>query len=361
LELFDFHNPNKIFVHLDRVKELRDRGDTTPIHLTIGLVNFCNHKCMWCYIEWAQSGKGKNTKPHIMDPSVLIETLKEAKDMGLKAITIVGDGEPTLHPNFAKILDEIKKINLDVGIFTNMSVQNAEKLYAMLRNCFFIRCSVDAFSKEMHCITHGVEDFDRVIGNILKLVKARREEKYPIIGVQFAANEINSKEIPHAAEFFRDLGVDYINYKPVYKNSLNMNQKRNKLSYQEAYELLMAAKDWETETFKVYTKFCQFKEVLENKYNQGRFYQVCYATALSVYLDEDGNVEICGNLKGRGFSIGNIYQDCFQNIWKSERRKKCIDKINLDKCPAGCKLNPLNIVLWNTFHPDVGRVHPNFI
>ena len=68
-----------------------------------------------------------------------------------------------------------------------------------------------------------------------------------------------------------------------------------------------------------------------------------------------------------------------------EERKKIIGKINLKKCPAGCKLDPLNKVLWDDFSQkketasnekefnkkltstesltenEVSRLHPNFI
>jgi len=50
--LEDFQSPYKIFSHLDRVNELKESGDTYPIHMTIGLTNHCNHKCTWCYINW---------------------------------------------------------------------------------------------------------------------------------------------------------------------------------------------------------------------------------------------------------------------------------------------------------------------
>jgi len=54
--LEDFQSPYKVFSHLDRVKQLKESGDTYPIHMTVGLTNHCNHKCTWCYINWNQAG-----------------------------------------------------------------------------------------------------------------------------------------------------------------------------------------------------------------------------------------------------------------------------------------------------------------
>ena len=132
-------------------------------------------------------------------------------------------------------------------------------------------------------------------------------------------------------------------------------------------------------------KISQFKEVLGNQYNNSVYYKKCNATPLAPYLDEDGSVELCGNLKGKGFKLGNIYEKSFKEIWFSEERKKIIGKINLKKCPAGCKLDPLNKVLWDNFNEktevvsnekdinkkftsiddispeETHRLHPNFI
>ena len=52
----DFQDSRKIFHHIDRVLDLWKKGDTNPVHLTLGLTNYCQHKCPWCYINYAQAG-----------------------------------------------------------------------------------------------------------------------------------------------------------------------------------------------------------------------------------------------------------------------------------------------------------------
>ena len=388
----DFQNPHKVFYHSDKINELRNSGDTTPIHITIGLTNFCNHKCPWCYINWNQSGQqnkrsGSDRPPPkpIQADMKIIEALKEAKEMGLKAITIVGDGEPTLHKNFNYIIGEIKKLKLDIGIFSNMSFKKKEIFDSFLENFFFVRCSIDAANKAGHQKGHMSDDFELVVDNIKNLIKLRGKNKYPIVGAQYVCNHWNYKEVPEAAKFFKSLGIDYVTFKPMYKNELNPNHENNTLKNEKIIPYLLEAKKEENDIFKVYMKISQFKEVLGNQYNNSVYYKKCNATPLAPYLDEDGSVELCGNLKGKGFKLGNIYEKSFKEIWFSEERKKIIGKINLKKCPAGCKLDPLNKVLWDNFNEktevvsnekdinkkftsiddispeETHRLHPNFI
>ena len=365
----DFQDPHKVFHHSDRVHELATTGDTRPVHMTIGLTNYCNHKCSWCYINWHQAGKlsqrSGNNEQH-SEKAVnagwrLIEAVGEAHQIGLKAVTIVGDGEPTMHPRFVEMLDALGKLGIDIGIFTNMSTHKPETLEALIKHCFFLRCSIDAARPEVHAQMHGTDDFDRVIANLRTVVARRGAARTPVIGVQYVVNHHNVTDLPYAAEFYRDIGTDYLTIKPAYKNELNPAHEENEVKPADALRYMQQAKRFESDRFKVYAKVPQFLETLQFKTNDARYYKKCLATPLSPYLDEDGKVEMCGNLKGRGFTMGNIHTSSFQDIWTSEQRKECIAKIDLHKCPSGCKLDPLNKVLWDALYPDDARVHKNFV
>jgi radical SAM protein with 4Fe4S-binding SPASM domain len=366
--LEDFQNPRKIFSHLDRIHELQTTGDTRPVHMTIGLTNYCNHKCSWCYINWHQagraserSGSGDIKRKAINADWRLIEAVGEARQLGLKAVTIVGDGEPTMHKRFIEVLEKLSSYGLDIGIFTNFSATNPAITEALAKYCYFVRGSIDAATAEVHKQSHGVDDFDTVINNMRRLIELRGDKKRPAIGAQFVTNQWNYTQLPYAARFFRDLGIDYMTIKPAYKNVLNPAHPENEIDNRVVFPLMREAQSYSTDKFKVYAKYPQFLEVVDYKTNDGRYYKKCNATPLSPYLDEDGNVEMCGNLKGRGFTLGNIYKNSFEEIWHSQQRKDCLAKIDLFKCPSGCKLDPLNKVLWDSFNPDADRIHPNFI
>lgn len=367
-EFADFQDPRKLFHHTDRVHELASTGDTRPVHMTIGLTNYCNHKCPWCYINWHQAGRnstrsgaGNAGRRAINADDRLIGAVAEARTLGLKAVTIVGDGEPTLHPRFCDYLSRLSGLGLDIGIFSNLSRRDPAVLDALLDHCFFVRASIDAGSADIHRITHGIDDFDLVIGNLRSLVSRRGNRRRPVLGVQFVTNQWNYRQLPEAARFYREIGVNYLTIKPAYKNVLNPAHPENEIDNREVFGFMQAAEAESRSNFHVYAKYPQFREVVEHQTNDGRYYHKCHATPLSPYLDEDGNVEMCGNLKGRGFTMGNIYESSFTEIWTSARRRDCLSRIDLHKCPAGCKLDPLNKVLWDALHPNEDRVHPNFI
>lgn len=344
---------SKLVFHYDKLNELFKDGKTYPIHITIGLTNYCNHKCTWCYIDYA-----KDIKHQInADLDKMVDALIVAKKYGAKAITIVGDGEPTLHPKFDLFLQRVHEIGFDIGLFTNGAWKNQDITKAIAKYCRYVRFSVDAGSKETHKITHLTNDFQAVLNNISEIVK--QKTNYLTVGVQFAFNQDNLDDIELAAKVYRDLNVDYLAYKPVYKNSLNDSHKENLVESDDTYQKLSLAKKYETDKFKIYWKDWQLNALIYDK-TASRGYDICRAIWLSPYFDENGNVEFCGNLKGRGFTIGNIYQDSFENIWMSDKHLEKVNNINLDSCPQGCKLHGINLKLENIANPNPNQ-HHNFI
>ena len=256
--LKDFQDSKKIFHHIDRVFELWKTGDTNPVHMTIGFTNYCQHKCPWCYINYDQaganskrSGAGDSTRKAINADNKLIDAVLDAKKMGLKAVSIVGDGEPTLHKQFVNYSNILKNAGLDLGLFTNMSIRNEKIFKALIDNFFFVRCSIDSAKKEFHDKTHGANDFDLIVDNLKRIVHEKKKSKniFPIIGVQYVTNRENYQDLPFAADFYKNIGVDYITIKPMYKNELNILHEENDLKFEEVHPYMKKAESYSNSNF----------------------------------------------------------------------------------------------------------------
>jgi len=344
---------SKLIYHYDKLHALFHHGKTHPVHITVGLTNYCNHKCVWCYIDFI-----KDIKHQInADIDKMIEALRIAKIHGAKAMTIVGDGEPTLHPQFGEFLERVSHLGYDIGLFTNGSWKRECVTDAIKKYCRFVRFSMDAASQSTHFKTHLTHDFSMILENIRKVVHDKRDDL--TVGVQFAFNQDNIEDIEKASTLFKSLHVNYLAYKPVYKNELNVSHKENLVASCETRERLEKAKKEEDESFKIYWKEWQLEALVYNK-DAKRGYDVCRAIWLSPYFDENGNVEFCGNIKSRGFTIGNIYEKSFDEIWMGKTHLEKVASLDLKKCPVGCRLHGLNLKLESIAHPDTNS-HTNFI
>src|SRR3989339_632819 len=341
-------NFEKILFHPETLSQYMQTGIFHPYHMSIGLISSCNHACQWCYVDFAKQNI-------LIEPDLLLTALSDAqKSWGLKAITIVGMGEPTLHPQFVSIIKSIRMMEIEIGLFTNGSRLSGDTAKALL-DATFVRISLDAATPETHGRCHGTDDFARIIDNIRDFVQQKRPSSLPTVGIQFAACQLNKKDIIPMADLAISLGVDYLSYKPVYKNRHNPDHPANEMAFEEAAALLGEAKKRENKHLKIYTKLNQFHDVLEDGF---RTYTKCRAHSVSPYIEEDGSIAFCGNLYPDSI-IGNLHAQSLTDIWYGDRHRRLIKNIDMKNCVQGCKYHRLNMIFDELFHYD-SQLHMNF-
>jgi len=89
----------------------------------------CNLRCNWCYAKMT-----KFRAEDSMDMSVVQKAIIFLKDLSLEAIILIG-GEPTIHPNFLRIVDLVKQAGMKVYLVSNVVKFSDEK---------FLKDSLDA-------------------------------------------------------------------------------------------------------------------------------------------------------------------------------------------------------------------------
>ena len=86
----------------------RRLGSSLGINLLPENGKICNFDCIYCECGWNKDGKGDRRLPTASDlRTALEEKLVECRRDGtpIDSITFSGDGEPTLNPDFAQIID----------------------------------------------------------------------------------------------------------------------------------------------------------------------------------------------------------------------------------------------------------------
>lgn len=353
----------KVYYHLDHLYDYIKTGDTYPVHMIVGLTNICNHACIFCYGYDTISAQYNENAFAPMD--MIVGAIREAAQLGLRSVSLVGTGEPTLHPKFVETVRGIKAAGVDVGLFTNGSLIDEDKVQAITDTHTFLRLSCSAADREEHNRIHHagrrVNDFDRIVASIRSLLKRRDGRPFPTIGVQFIVIHHNWQSLLRACRFWKDVGVDYYAIKPAYKNLNVPEHEENKAPLEKVIELMKEAKQLEDEKFTVYAKYGQFGKVLGAK-GQYRGYDKCHGQAFTTFLDPDGKLYVCGNMHGKEeFSIGNVMESgSFEAVWNGERRKQLLRDLDVSKCPIACRMDPLNRIVEDLINPDP-QIHPNFL
>lgn len=148
-----------------------------PLYLLIEPTSACNIRCVMCF----QVDKTFTTKKYMgrMPWTLFARTVDEAALKGTKAITLASRGEPTLHPDFGKMLQYIssKQCFLEVKINTNATRLterlSREILEADINEIVF---SVDAGTKQTYEEIRVKGKFDEVVLNIRRFNEIRISE-----------------------------------------------------------------------------------------------------------------------------------------------------------------------------------------
>jgi len=137
-------------------------GDYGPRRLSIELTNICNLHCSYCLRD---EDALYHTPANFLAPEFLADLISQARQvMGITNLTFTG-GEPTLHPQFARLLEIVEANGLLVSFVTNG--WHFERIWPTLlahrRSITHVAFSLDGVTRETHDHWRGEGSFVRVV------------------------------------------------------------------------------------------------------------------------------------------------------------------------------------------------------
>jgi len=331
-------NPWKIIVHSGKIKDILEGKDIAPITLGLDLSNKCNHCCVWCLYD-----KYKKDKPYNMSKELIKKAIVDFRDVGGQGICFSGGGSPLMNEHINYAIIESKKLGLECSLNTNggrLQILSDSAINALS----YIRISLDAGSKNSHDKLHKPKsgNFDEIMENIKNI---RLKTSIPI-GIGYLVHPDNYKEITNLAVYINNIGVDYIQVRPIKGISLSEEQMKAVLEQIDYIKKLI-------KPLKVYESFSKMNDTIEGKNKCDK----CYVNKLVANIGPDGEVYSCCELRGIN-SLGNIADNSFKDIWFSKKHKDMLDSLDVSKCPP-CKYAKMNEIIERVFVND--ELNRNFI
>jgi MoaA/NifB/PqqE/SkfB family radical SAM enzyme len=351
-----FH-PTKLLLHQERVAALARRELIAPQTIEVDLTDgACNQACVYCCFS---SGEGKNMIK--IDRPALLNSLAEAYALGTRAVELVGGGEPTAHPEIARIIEEILSIgdgDMEVGLITNGLL--AERVLGVASRMRFVRISLDSADPEVYKSLHKAPSWH--FGKVLKNIERLREAMPKVsnsrqLGIGYLVvppYNHQFEQIMEGARLAHELGVDYVTYRPV-----ELNEEVPQELWLEARRAIAAAKKYLREISSHTVAFGGVGNRWETLEPGGHPTGICDAKPVVAVIQADGTVAHCILYRNnRDMAIGNIHHSSFRELWFSDVHRETWQRFQVDGCPNPCKLYGYSDLVRKTRDGSVGEAPP---
>lgn len=332
----------KIFHYQEKLDSLPKKVEEIhpPLHIRIKPTNVCNHNCWYCAyrVDYLQLGQDMVEQDYIPQDKMM-EILADCHEMGVKAITFSGGGEPFVYKYFIETVKKLIEYKISFASLTNGSRLTGEIAELFAKHGTWLRISIDGYDDQSYAEYRDVKtsEFSKVIRNIKNFVDI--PERVCNIGISFVIDEKNYKHIFEFSKLMKDVGVDSIKlYGCVVSNDGKKNNEYHAPFYEIAKELCQKVKqELESNDFEVFDSY----HLLEDKFDKN--YEWCPYTQINPVIGADLNVYPCHdkayNLENG--LLGSIKDKSFKDFWMNDKAK--FFKINPSiHCQNHCVVNEKN-------------------
>lgn len=356
----------KLSLHQDRVEAWRRGEWVAPITIDMALTQKCSYACTFCYAGLQQNQEAP------VEWAVYERFLEDCAEMGVKAISLVSDGESTENPRFVDFIRKAKGLGLDIASGTNgLKLRELDTLVECLT---YLRINFNAADPERYAAIMGTSEtsYRKVVENIRELVRLKREKNASCtLGLQMVLLPEYADQVIPMALLGREIGVDYLVIKHCSDDeagSLGVDYDWYRTPIAE--ELFRAAEALSTPTYSVQAKWSKFKTGRDRKYSR------CYGPPLLLQMSGTGIVAPCGSFfaeKYQRFHFGDIRQERFRDILKGEDYRRVMAHLASERfdprkeCATLCLQDKVNEALfdWVEHGTPIPRAvdnpHRNFV
>jgi len=342
---------HKLHYHPERVAAWLSGFVVGPITIELSVTTACNQRCSFCGFDYRRS-------PHAMTgkqlSSLAVELAKGMPLRRLRAVSLAGEGEPTL-VDLEEFVTLVTGANIRVGMMTNGMSRSFLKYVDRLS---WIRFSVNAAKEDTYGLLHGVKG--STLNTVLETISevAAKKDRGYTVGVQTVLLPENFLETYTLANILGKMDVDYYIVKPFTHHPQSANDTAVSDDYYQSHVERLAE---HFSTLKGPMRAIIRRNAFSTLFGK-RTPRGCPAASFFHFVSANGGVYSCNSDVGiDACCIGNVFADPWQTIIKDQRRKKILtayDSRDCSKCRLACRLYAANEYLLRLRNPSP---HDSFI
>ncbi len=348
----------KVFHFKEKVDSLPKEvaGILAPPHIRIKPTNVCNHRCSYCaYLDAGlQLGQDMVVKDFIPRLKML-EIVDDLIEMGVKAVTFSGGGEPFCYPYLLETVKKLSQSPIKFASLTNGSRLTGEVAEVFAHHATWLRVSMDGWDDASYTKYRGVGDgeFTRIIGNIDAFKKLGGK---CYLGISIIIDRGNADHFLELMRVLKDRGVDSIKLSPciVSNSGKESNLYHAPIFKRVKEDIDRAKKDLADDHLEIFDSYHEQLDTFKKNYDWCPFMQLLpvIGADLNIYPCHDKAYNLAEGL------LGSIKEQRFKDFWFSDKNN--FFKINPSvHCNHHCVAHERNKVILD--YLDVDREHLAFL
>lgn len=340
----------------DRLQALAEGRIVAPVHVRVKPTNLCNHNCWYCAYRTDDLALGSEMLEKDSIPAEKMHALAhEFIEIGVKAVTFSGGGEPLLYKPLPEIIEVLAQGGIRVAALSNGSNLKGRMADAFAQYGTWIRISLDAWDNESYVKSRGAksEDFSRLIDNI-RAFTARRSQC--VLGISLIVGHDNHQHIAAVCALLKDCGANHVKISgAVVSNDAAGNNAYHRSIKDEVARQIAQAKTLENADFTVLNHYHDLEDRFEKSYHTCPFLQFLTVVGadMSVYTCQDKAYTETGRM-------GSIADTSFKEFWFSAENQNFLKSFDpAVQCKHHCVSHAKNLAIHEYLSLD--RDHSFFV
>lgn len=194
----------------------RPRG---PHTLELGLTMACNADCAFCWRQHPDTKLVGGTLTAARWRGIL----DEAREMDVRYVRVIGEGEPLLHPDAPEVLRHVKRLGLRAFLCSNGTLFTRELVQDLVGFGWdWVSLSVEGPDAATHdALVRKSGAFERIVWAAKRFAHVKRALGSDRPGLNFgmALTTRNWRRVPEVLTLAAETGVHAVNLEPITVNS----------------------------------------------------------------------------------------------------------------------------------------------
>ncbi len=349
----------KVFYHNDILESLKNNTISPPIYIRIKPTNLCNHHCSYCTYGSGNTQQKTSNRDDINHTEMIPwdkmrEIISDMGQMGVKAVTLSGGGEPLTYPHILDTVRWMKQNGLELSLISNGQLL-AGDVAREFHDAKWVRISFDSPREKEYCALRNLSPhaFHEVCKNIENFAQQKAHDC--VLGINFVVNHTNSALVYEAGKFLKDLGVNNVKFAAAVSNVPGYH---NNIKDSVIEQIRRAKNELESDSFQVFNNY-------ENDWMDKNFttqtFSMCYTCRFVTVIASDQKVYLCHTRAYDSKAVlGDLYNKRFQEMWLSSETHKRLRALNpMTDCKNFCVYGEKNKLVAEYLDVDIN--HVNFI